>query len=225
MSKEKPCKYIDIKIKEAYTKTFKAKSYEQGLILILNAHYDANWEEDDIEALDGDEVETLVAHLMNHLQLMNGNITDHEFKVRQELGDKLYYNTPDAFVNNHDDKKYNTLVKFKTDYESCDTQFGILHDDILICLCGCGNIYEYGTYTILSKIEKTNASALLLNHFDNDNAAKDDKFTIELSYSELETLNGHLAEHLASNVPLGSLNNACSKDLQAVLDKLSAHMC
>ena len=137
----------------------KNKSFEQGLISILSEYTETDWNKDSgIEPLDGDEVETLAARLLNRLQLMNGNITEKEYKVREELGDKLIYNTPDIFF---DKKDCNVLVKLESEFEEGDVQFGILHGDLVICLCGCGEIFEYSDYKILERFEKVNISNLL----------------------------------------------------------------
>jgi|GEM_PF-3295131 len=143
-------------------------TYEVGLISILSDYLGYDWnnrhENKAFEPLDGDEAETLAAHLLNRLQLMNGNITQKEFDVREELGSKIFYNTPDIFS---DSKDCNTLVKFKSELEDNDVQFGILHGDLVVCLCGCGGLLEYGDYKILERLEKINISALLFEHFKN----------------------------------------------------------
>lgn len=61
--------------------------FEEFLIQILN-HYDSSWQED---PLDGDEVDTLVEHLRNQLNLINGNITRAEYE-RSENMDTKYFN-------------------------------------------------------------------------------------------------------------------------------------
>lgn len=50
--------------------------YEKELIDILNTYSKFTWEE---EPLDGDEVDRLVEHLRNKLNLINGNITREEY--------------------------------------------------------------------------------------------------------------------------------------------------
>ena len=50
--------------------------YEKELIDILNTYSAFTWEE---EPLDGDEVDRLVEHLRNKLNLINGNITREEY--------------------------------------------------------------------------------------------------------------------------------------------------
>ena len=192
------------------------KAFEQGLISVLNEYLEVDWDNDDVEPLDGDEVETLATHLLNRLQLMNGNITEKEFQVREELGSKIFYNTPDIFC---DSKDCNVLVKFENELEDGDVQFGILHGDLVICLCGCNGLFEYGDYKILERFEKIDVSKLLFTHF----GLAEETVTIELDYSELEALNGHLAEHLAE-LDLSTLETGCAQDLQSILNKLSALM-
>ena len=53
--------------------------FEEFLIQILN-RYDISWQED---PLDSDEVDTLVEHLRNQLNLINGNITRAEYEQRE----------------------------------------------------------------------------------------------------------------------------------------------
>ena len=160
--KKELTEYVVDKIKEIDSKNI---SFNKELISILSKYIGQDWKNgNDNEPLDGDEVETLAAHILNKLQHINGNITDHEYKVREELGDKRHYITPEVFIDGFINDR-NTLVKFESELEEGDVQFGILHDDFLICLCGCGGIFEYGDYTIIEKIEKTNVSELLFNHF------------------------------------------------------------
>lgn len=54
--------------------------FQNELIQILNS-YDATWAD---EPLDGDEVERLVNHLRNRLNLLNGNITEDEYNELEE---------------------------------------------------------------------------------------------------------------------------------------------
>lgn len=54
--------------------------FKQELIHILN-NYDSTWTD---EPLDGDEVETLINHLRNRLNLLNGNITEDEYNKLEE---------------------------------------------------------------------------------------------------------------------------------------------
>ena len=53
--------------------------FENKLIEILNK-YDENWVK---EPLDSDEVEVLIGHLRNQLDLINGNITNEEYLERE----------------------------------------------------------------------------------------------------------------------------------------------
>lgn len=53
--------------------------FEDELIEILNK-YDENWLK---EPLDSDEVEVLIGHLRNQLDLINGNITNEEYLERE----------------------------------------------------------------------------------------------------------------------------------------------
>lgn len=50
--------------------------YEKELIDILNIYSEFTWKK---EPLDGDEVDRLVEHLRNQLNLINGNITQEEY--------------------------------------------------------------------------------------------------------------------------------------------------
>lgn len=54
--------------------------YEKELMAILDK-YANDWT---IEPLDSDEVETLIGHLRNQLDLINGNITNKEYLEREE---------------------------------------------------------------------------------------------------------------------------------------------
>ena len=51
---------------------------EKELIAILDTYTKGNWL---IEPLDGDEVDVLIEHLRNHLNLLNGNITQTEYEL------------------------------------------------------------------------------------------------------------------------------------------------
>ncbi len=53
--------------------------FELGLIL---DKYDENWVN---ESLDGDEVDRLVEHLRNQLNLINGNITNEEYQELEKF--------------------------------------------------------------------------------------------------------------------------------------------
>ena len=54
--------------------------YEKELMAILDK-YANDWT---TEPLDSDEVETLIGHLRNQLDLINGNITNKEYLEREE---------------------------------------------------------------------------------------------------------------------------------------------
>lgn len=51
--------------------------FEKQLIEILDIYTDKDWQN---EPLDSDEVDTLVGHLKNQLELINGNITKQEYE-------------------------------------------------------------------------------------------------------------------------------------------------
>lgn len=53
--------------------------YEKELMAILDK-YANDWT---TEPLDSDEVETLIGHLRNQLDLINGNITNKEYLERE----------------------------------------------------------------------------------------------------------------------------------------------
>jgi len=53
--------------------------FEEELTKILDI-YDSTWKQ---EPLNSDEVEVLVCHLRNQLDLINGNITNEEYEVRE----------------------------------------------------------------------------------------------------------------------------------------------
>lgn len=55
--------------------------FEKELIEILD-RYAPDWEE---EPLDGDDVDSLVEHLRNQLNLINGNITRKEYEELEEM--------------------------------------------------------------------------------------------------------------------------------------------
>ena len=57
--------------------------YEKELIDILNIYSEFTWKK---EPLDGDEVDRLVEHLRNKLNLINGNITQEEYDKDEECG-------------------------------------------------------------------------------------------------------------------------------------------
>ena len=54
--------------------------YEKELMAILDK-YANDWT---TEPLNSDEVETLIGHLRNQLDLINGNITNKEYLEREE---------------------------------------------------------------------------------------------------------------------------------------------
>ena len=56
--------------------------FEKELISILNIYTEKTWE---IEPLDGDEVDMLIEHLRNRLNLINGNITQEEYDDLEEV--------------------------------------------------------------------------------------------------------------------------------------------
>ena len=59
--------------------------FEEELYKILDRYTKDNpWTD---EPLDGDEVETLVKHLRNQLNLINGNITNDEYLELEEKGE------------------------------------------------------------------------------------------------------------------------------------------
>lgn len=57
--------------------------FEKQLLEILDI-YAPNWYKDN-EPLDGDEVDCLVEHLRNQLNLINGNITQEEYEKLEEM--------------------------------------------------------------------------------------------------------------------------------------------
>lgn len=58
-----------------------AMAFEDSLTDILNDYTDYDWQS---EPLDGDEVDRLVEHIRNQLNLMNGNITEKEYLELEE---------------------------------------------------------------------------------------------------------------------------------------------
>jgi len=54
--------------------------FEKELIQILDIYTENTWQE---EPLDGDEVNTLIKHLQNKLNLLNGNITREEYEKEE----------------------------------------------------------------------------------------------------------------------------------------------
>lgn len=55
--------------------------FENELCQILDK-YDDNWKND---SLDGDDVDRLIEHLRNQLNLINGNITNKEYEDLEEI--------------------------------------------------------------------------------------------------------------------------------------------
>ena len=56
--------------------------FEKELISILDIYSEKTWE---TEPLDGDEVDVLIEHLRNRLNLINGNITQEEYDDLEEV--------------------------------------------------------------------------------------------------------------------------------------------
>lgn len=56
--------------------------FEKELIDILDIYTEKTWE---TEPLDGDEVDVLIEHLRNRLNLINGNITQEEYDDLEEV--------------------------------------------------------------------------------------------------------------------------------------------
>lgn len=56
--------------------------FEKELISILDIYTEKAWE---IEPLDGDEVDMLIEHLRNRLNLINGNITQKEYNCLENI--------------------------------------------------------------------------------------------------------------------------------------------
>ena len=55
--------------------------FENELVSILDKYTQNEWQN---EPLDSDEVETLIGHLRNQLDLINGNITNKEYLEMEE---------------------------------------------------------------------------------------------------------------------------------------------
>ena len=60
--------------------TFGGDYMEKELIAILDIYTEEKWL---VEPLDGDEVDVLVEHLRNRLNLLNGNITQAEYDLME----------------------------------------------------------------------------------------------------------------------------------------------
>ena len=56
--------------------------FEKELVSILDIYSEKTWE---TEPLDGDEVDVLIEHLRNRLNLINGNITQEEYDDLEEV--------------------------------------------------------------------------------------------------------------------------------------------
>ena len=54
--------------------------FEKQLLEILDIYTEKDWRN---EPLDSDEVDKLVEHLRNQLDLINGNITDEEYREKE----------------------------------------------------------------------------------------------------------------------------------------------
>ena len=54
--------------------------FEKELVSILDKYTENEWK---TEPLDSDEVETLIGHLRNQLDLINGNITRAEYMEKE----------------------------------------------------------------------------------------------------------------------------------------------
>ena len=54
--------------------------FEKQLLEILDIYTEKDWKN---EPLDSDEVDKLVEHLRNQLDLINGNITDEEYREKE----------------------------------------------------------------------------------------------------------------------------------------------
>jgi glutamate/tyrosine decarboxylase-like PLP-dependent enzyme len=59
--------------------------FENELCQILDK-YDDSWKND---SLDGDDVDRLIEHLRNQLNLINGNITNKEYEDLEEI-DRIF---------------------------------------------------------------------------------------------------------------------------------------
>lgn len=56
--------------------------FEKELISILDIYTEKTWK---TEPLDGDEIDMLIEHLRNRLNLINGNITQKEYDCLEEI--------------------------------------------------------------------------------------------------------------------------------------------
>lgn len=83
--------------------------FEDELVEILNK-YDENWVK---EPLNSDEVEVLIGHLRNQLDLINGNITNEEY-MQKECGinkESIYQKLDN--LNNRIEDNFNLFVDIK----------------------------------------------------------------------------------------------------------------
>lgn len=60
---------------------FKNLEFGEELIKILDIYTEKDWRN---EPLDSDEVDRLVKHLKNRLELINGNITNEEYDLLEQ---------------------------------------------------------------------------------------------------------------------------------------------
>lgn len=60
---------------------FKNLEFGEELIKILDIYTEKDWRN---EPLDSDEVDRLVKHLKNRLELINGNITNEEYNLLEQ---------------------------------------------------------------------------------------------------------------------------------------------
>ncbi len=56
--------------------------FGKQLTEILDIYTDKEWRD---EPLDSDEVDVLIGHLKNQLELMNGNITKQEYEEKESI--------------------------------------------------------------------------------------------------------------------------------------------
>ena len=56
--------------------------FGKQLTEILDIYTDKDWRD---EPLDSDEVDVLIGHLKNQLELMNGNITKQEYEEKESI--------------------------------------------------------------------------------------------------------------------------------------------
>lgn len=56
--------------------------FGKQLTEILDIYTDKEWRD---EPLDSDEVDILIGHLKNQLELMNGNITKQEYEEKENI--------------------------------------------------------------------------------------------------------------------------------------------